>query len=298
MKIIREGDINTVKFFASIAVIGNKVKNDYVSAFAAQAALFVIMSFVPFLILLLALIKYTPLTQEALIQFVSNLAPDAFEASLESIISQIYTGSDMPVFLISIISILWTAGKGCNALIEGLNSVFEIKERRNGFVLRLYSILYTVIFVVIIVVCLIIYILGNQILSFISNHIPFVTNIIEALLNLRVLISVGLFTVFFTFLYVAIPSRHTKIRRQLPGALFSAVGWTGFSYFFSLYVNYSHNLTVLYGSLAMVICAMLWLYVCMFIFLLGAEINLYIEQWTMGRSVDKAVDITHSRKRS
>ena len=156
----------------------------------------------------------------------------------------------------------------------------------------------SIIFVVIIVVCLLIYILGNEILSFITNHVPFVTNIIEALLNIRVLLSVGLFTVFFTFLYVAIPSRHTKIRRQLPGAIFSAVGWTGFSYFFSLYVNYSHNIAVLYGSLAMVVCAMLWLYVCMFIFLLGAEINLYIEQWTMGRSVDKATDITHSRKRS
>ncbi len=287
-----------MKLFASIAVIANKVKEDYVSAFAAQAALFVIMSFVPFLILLLTLTKYTPLTEEVLLQFVTNFAPDAFEQSLSSIISQLYTGSDTPLFLISLASILWTAGKGCNALIEGLNSVFDIKERRNGFVLRLYSILYTIIFVVIIVVCLLIYILGNEILSFITKHVPFVTNIIEALLNIRVLLSVGLFTVFFTFLYVAIPSRHTKIRRQLPGALFSAIGWTGFSYFFSLYVNYSHNIAVLYGSLAMVVCAMLWLYVCMFIFLLGAEINLYIEQWTMGRSVDKATDITHSRKRS
>ena len=287
-----------MKLFASIAVIANKVKEDYVSAFAAQAALFVIMSFVPFLILLLTLIKYTPLTEEVLLQFVTNFAPDAFRQSFSSIISQLYTGSDTPLFLISPASILWTAGKGCNALIEGLNSVFDIKERRNGFVLRLYSILYTIIFVVIIVVCLLIYILGNEILSFITKHVPFVTNIIEALLNIRVLLSVGLFTVFFTFLYVAIPSRHTKIRRQLPGALFSAIGWTGFSYFFSLYVNYSHNIAVLYGSLAMVVCAMLWLYVCMFIFLLGAEINLYIEQWTMGRSVDKATDITHSRKRS
>lgn len=287
-----------MKLFASIAVIANKVKEDYVSAFAAQAALFVIMSFVPFLILLLTLIKYTPLTEEVLLQFVTNFAPDAFRQSFSSIISQLYTGSDTPLFLISLASILWTAGKGCNALIEGLNSVFDIKERRNGFVLRLYSILYTIIFVVIIVVCLLIYILGNEILSFITKHVPFVTNIIEALLNIRVLLSVGLFTVFFTFLYVAIPSRHTKIRRQLPGALFSAIGWTGFSYFFSLYVNYSHNIAVLYGSLAMVVCAMLWLYVCMFIFLLGAEINLYIEQWTKGRSVDKATDITHSRKRS
>ncbi len=282
-----------MKLFASIAVISNKVRKDYVSAFAAQAALFIIMSFVPFLLLLMTLIKYTPLTEESLLTFVTNFAPDAFKNGLASIINQIYETADTSIILISIVSLLWIAGKGCNALIEGLNSVFDIKEHRNGFVLRLYSILYTIIFAVIIIVCLLIFILGNQILILINKHIPFLANIIESILNLRWLISVVLFSTFFTFLYVAIPNRHTKIRRQIPGALFSAVGWTGFSFFFSLYVNYSHNVSVLYGSLTMVVCAMLWLYVCMFIFLLGAEINLYIEQWNMGKSVDKAVDITH-----
>lgn len=287
-----------MKLFASIAVIANKAKEDYVSAFAAQSALFIIMSFVPFLLLLMTLIKYTPLTEDVLLTFVTNFAPDAFKNSLTSIINQIYESANASVILISIVSLLWIAGKGCNSLIEGLNSVFDIKEHRNGFVLRLYSILYTIVFAVIIVVCLLILILGNQILIFFNNHIKFLANIIEAILNLRVLISIGLFTVFFTFLYVALPNRHTKIRRQIPGALFSAVGWTGFSFFFSLYVNYSHNVSVIYGSLTMVVCAMLWLYVCMFIFLLGAEINLYVEQWNMGKSVDKAIDITHPHKHS
>lgn len=286
-----------MKLFASIAVIANKVKEDYVSAFAAQSALFIIMSFVPFLLLLMTIIKYTPLTEETLLTFVTNFAPDAFKDGLASIINQIYDNASASVILISLISLLWIAGKGCNALIEGLNSVFDIKEHRNAFVLRLYSILYTIVFAVIIIVCLLIFILGNQILIFFNKHVPFLANIIEAILNLRVLISVALFTTFFTFLYVAIPNRHTKIRRQIPGALFSSVGWTGFSFFFSIYVNYSHNVSIIYGSLTMVVCAMLWLYVCMFIFLLGAEINLYVEQWNMGKSVDKAVDITHPRKR-
>lgn len=208
-------------------------------------------------------------------------------------VHEIYLNVNPTAILIVIVSVLWTAGKGFNSLIEGLNSVFDITEHRNGFVLRLYSILYTIVFAVIIVVCLIIFILGTLILDFFNKHLPLVGNIIETIMNLRTLISVLLFTLFFTFLYVAIPSRHTKIKRQIPGALFSAVGWTGFSFFFSLYVNFSKNLSLLYGSLATIVCAMLWLYVCMFIFLIGAEINLYVEQWNTGRSVEKATDITH-----
>lgn len=283
-----------MKLFASIAVIANKIKKDYVSAFAAQSSLFIIMSFVPFLLLLMMLIKYTPLTEETLLTVINNIAPDAFKASLSSMVHEIYLNVNPTAFLIVIVSVLWTAGKGFNSLIEGLNSVFDITEHRNGFVLRLYSILYTLVFAVIIVLCLIIFILGSLILDFFNKHLPFVGRIIETIMNLRTLISVLLFTLFFTFLYVAIPSRHTKIKRQIPGALFSAVGWTGFSFFFSLYVNFSQNLSILYGSLATIVCAMLWLYVCMFIFLIGAEINLYVEQWNTGKSVENATDITHS----
>ncbi len=285
---------NDMKLFASIAVIANKAKEDNVSAFAAQSALFIIMSVVPFLLLLLTLIKYTPLTEETLIELVHNIAPEAFWESVTSVIRQLYQNVNTTVVLITIISVLWAAGKGFSSIIDGLNSVFNIKEHRNAFVIRLYSILYTIIFAVIIILCLIVFILGNQLHNFFNRYVPFVGHIIDYIMNLRVLIGVVLFTLFFTFLYVAIPNRHTKIKRQIPGALFSAVGWTGFSFFFSLYVNYSKNLSIIYGSLATIVCAMLWLYVCMFIFLLGAEINLFVEQWNIGQSVDNAHDITHS----
>lgn len=281
-----------MKLFASITAISNKIQKDNVSAFAAQSSLFIIMSFVPFLLLLMMLIKYTPLTEETFLAIIDNIAPDAFKSNLHSMVHQLYMSVNPTMILFVIISTLWAAGKGFNSIIDGLNSVFDINEQRNGFVLRLYSILYTIIFAVIIIICILIYILGTLILNFFNKYVPFIGHIIEWIMNLRVLISILLFTLFFTFLYVAIPNRHTKIKRQMPGALFSAIGWTGFSFFFSLYVNYSKNVSIIYGSLATIVCAMLWLYVCMFIFLMGAEINLYVEQYNMERSVDAATDIT------
>lgn len=41
-----------------------KLRKDTVSAFAAQAAFFVILSFLPFLMIVLTLLKYLPLTPE------------------------------------------------------------------------------------------------------------------------------------------------------------------------------------------------------------------------------------------
>ena len=63
-----------MKFFASIAAISTKIKHDKINAFAAESALFIIMSFIPCLILLMLIVKYTPLTEELILNFVNSKA--------------------------------------------------------------------------------------------------------------------------------------------------------------------------------------------------------------------------------
>ncbi|MGN0375316.1 MAG: YihY/virulence factor BrkB family protein [Butyrivibrio sp.] len=286
-----------MRIITEIGIISNKMKEDKLSAFAAEATLFIILSFVPFLMLLLTLVKYTPLSEGMLFQFVSGFAPDAFKEALESVIVSLYSGSGSGIIVFTVISTLWAAGKGFVSLIDGLNSVFEIKERRNWLTIRLYGILYTVVFIIIIVLCIVAFILAGQLIGIIRRFAPMIADFMEKLMQLRAPASMIIFTIFFTFLYVAIPHRHTRIIRQLPGALFSALGWTVFSYAFSLYVNYSNKLSLLYGSLTSLIMIILWLYVCMYIFLIGAEINMYVEQVNINRQIKKASPVnphTHS----
>ena len=288
---LREISMNLFKTFG---IISQKSKRDHVGAYASEAALFIIMSFVPFIIMLMTLVKSTPLTEDIVISFINNIAPTAFIAPVNSIVHEMYIKVDPAVVFLAIFAVLWAAGKGFVSLIEGLNSVFAIKEHRNWIKLRLYAILYTIVFMFIIILCVVIYILGYRLHDFFYNHVPFIAKIIGVILQFRALIVITLLSLLFTFLYVAIPNRHTKIKRQIPGAIFAAIGWTGFSFFFSLYVKYSSNLSILYGSLTTLICVMLWLYVCMYIFLVGAEVNVYVEQLEAEKSSENAIDITHT----
>ena len=72
------------------------------------------------------------------------------------------------------------------------------------------------------------------------------------------------------------PNRKAGIFGQIPGALVAAVGWLLFSLLFALYVDRFSNYTSLYGGLSAIVVFMLWLYVCMYILLLGGEINLLV----------------------
>ncbi|MBQ8401384.1 MAG: YihY/virulence factor BrkB family protein, partial [Clostridia bacterium] len=66
---------------------------------------------------------------------------------------------------------------------------------------------------------------------------------------------------------------------HLPGAVFAAVGWVLFSFFYSLYITYFPNASVIYGGLAAVCLIMLWIYFCTIILLLGAEVNKLFIVW-------------------
>ncbi len=283
-----------MKIINEIMVISKKMKSDNLSAFAAEATLFIILSFVPFIMLMLMLVQYTPLTEKILIDFIQSFAPDTFKEALESIINQLYNQTGSGIIIFTIFSTLWAAGKGFVSLIDGLNSVFDIKEQRNWLVIRLYAVLYTIVFIIIIVLCIVIFILAGNLLNVLYRFVPVIAGLLDKFLQLRAPVTMLLFTIFFTFLYVAIPHRHTKISRQLPGALFSALGWTAFSYVFSLYVKFSSRLSLLYGSLTSLVLVILWLYVCMYIFLIGAEINMHVEQYRINRQIDDAAFVNQN----
>ena len=83
--------------------------------------------------------------------------------------------------------------------------------------------------------------------------------------------------VFFLGIYTFVPDKKLRLREQLPGALFSSLGWMGFSLAFSLYFSYAggSNYSYMYGSLAAIVLLLLWLYFCICILFLGAEINYF-----------------------
>lgn len=277
-----------LKYIPEVINFIKKMKDDKISAYAAQSTLFVFLSFMPFLMLLMTLIKHSALSEDTLIEFASTFASPTLMSTIKALIDQLYTTDGKGVLVFSVISLLWAAGKGFVSLIEGLNSVFEIKEHRGYFRLRLYSVIYTVVFIVVIIICIAAFILGGQLLSLLHHYLPLLGNIIEKIMAIRSLVSIGLFTIFFTFLYVTIPYRHTKIKRQVIGAFFAAIGWTVFSYFFSLYVKLSERLSLLYGGLTSLIMIILWLYICMYIFLMGAELNYHLENRTITLKINSS----------
>ena len=253
------------------------MNEDHVGAYAAQSAYFIMLSFIPFIILLLTLIQYTTLTRADIYGAAQVIFPDSMNGFVIDIINEVYSKTAVTVSL-SAITAAWSAGKGFLALMRGMNSVYDVEEQRNYIILRFRSAIYTIVFVVSIILSLVVLVFGNSIHRAAVVHMPFLAVITGMILKLKDVVAIAFFTLVFMLLYKFVPNRKARLLSQAPGAVFSSVCWYLFSIGSSLYVTYTPGLSNMYGSLTTIILVMLWLYFCMYIILLGAEINSYFEE--------------------
>lgn len=250
-----------------------KIKTDNLNAFAAQAAFFVFIAFFPFLMLILNLVKYIPITVDSFTSLDFDLISPTVMSLITSIIEEASTKSSGALISITTIAALWACSKAVMAIIRGLNSVYHTTEKRGYIRLRLTSVVYMIVFLVILIVTLAFIVFGNQILDLIVKNAPVMSDFAALVKELRWIIGVGLLILFFMFIYTVIPERKTKLKNELPGAIVSTLGWLGFSALFSFYIDNIANYSNVYGSLTAIVILMLWLYFCMIIVFFGAEIN-------------------------
>lgn len=250
-----------------------EMKRQDISAYASSSAFFIFLSLVPMLMLICTIIPYTPVTQESFTEAVTNVTPSMADDLATTLIDDVYERS-AGMLSVAIIVTLWTAGKGVLSVIRGLNAIHDVEEHRNYVHLRIVSMFYTLCFLVAIVVALVIMVFGKLILEYFLGHLPAVKAILTLLLPLRYLVFWALMTLFFSVLYAFVPNKKLPFREQIPGACITSVAWSVFSFAFSIYLEYSDAYSI-YGSMAILIIMLIWLYFCMYIIFVGAFLNRY-----------------------
>ncbi|MSC84149.1 YihY/virulence factor BrkB family protein [Eubacterium sp. am_0171] len=252
----------------------------HTGAYAAQAAYFFVLSLIPIILLLLTMVQFTPVTRQDVMAAVTQVFPTSVEGLISSIVDQVYRQSST-IIPVTIIVALWSAGKGVLAMTSGMNLIYENTETRNYFYLRLRASFYTVIFILAIVLSLSLSVFGNSISIIVYKHVPVLTTIMDFLIRIRTLLTLVVLTLFWDMVYKYLPNRtnlsKTTMKQQLPGAVFTSCGWLLISFIFSVYLDIFTGFSSMYGSLTTIILIMLWLYVCMYVILLGGELNALLE---------------------
>lgn len=253
----------------------HKMARDRVRAHAAEAGFFIIMSIFPILMLMLTLLRYTPLTPEQIVFTVEEITPFEVAPEIQPIIDSIFQHSSALISWTAVVA-LWTAGKAILGVSDGLNSIFGIEEHRNYVLIRIRCACHAFVMILALGLSLSILVFGYSIQDYLVRKFPLLTRYQEELTVLPTGIALVILSFLFAVLYAFLPNRRLPFLKQVPGAIFAAVSWAVFSYAFSIYLDYAGNMSVIYGSLTTLVVVMLWLYFCMYLLFVGAEINHYL----------------------
>lgn len=254
--------------------ISTNMGNDHISEFSAQCSYYTILSFIPFVIVLITLIQYTNIDQKTLFDVISKIIPSSMNEFVIGIVREVYSKS-IGTISISIIFTIWSAGKGLFALTKGLHSVYNTDEDSGKSViyLRIVSLVETIIFIVLIMIGLVLLVFGNSLKSIVQQHFGGLENFNMFSQIITEIGFVFITFIIFLFLYKFMPKHKVTFKSQIPGAIFGAIALNVISFIFSKYLDIFKGFSITYGSLTTLMLIMMWTYSCFYSLFLGSEIN-------------------------
>jgi membrane protein len=247
--------------------------SDEVPGFSAQLSYFLLLSLFPFLIFLITLIGYLPISQVDVLGAIKQFAPDETIQMIDRTLDQIIDKKNGGLLSFSIIATLWSASNGMNAIVKAFNRAYGVDESRSFLVARGMAVLLTVAMGFVIVVALLLPVFGKEIGFFIFSNFGFSEQFLSVWNTFRWLVSGIILLLVFTAIYYFAPNKHLHLKDVLPGSIAATAGWIVVSSAFSYYVGNFANYSAHYGSIGGVIVLMIWLYLSGMIIILGGELN-------------------------
>ena len=256
--------------------------------FAGNATYYLLISFVPLLMMVISIINVLPwFTVEDVNAFFLRVVPNVpqIQSAVNSVIRNLNKYSGTTAIYVFGFTSLWSASNGISALMAGLEKINHTQKKY--FIERLKAILYSILFSLLIPSMLVFQMLRMPVEDII-------TKIFEALslqeIGLRInmviqysgIATIAVMTVVIVLTFTYLPAGKRKIIHQLPGSILASVLWVVFTDAFGFFITRFWRLSSVYGALAAVFLAALWL-------------NFIIKFLFYGASLNRAIQVKESR---
>ncbi len=279
-----------------------KIDENEIQTRAAGIAFYAMLALVPFigLILTLAVQLLPDLTgsagkkggigDEAVQQFRATLQqalPKEASAEIEGQIASIQSKPPVGLISIGLAITIWLASSLFVAVIDAMNRIYGVKERRSFLKLRLIAIFMTVTQAAILIGSLVLIVAGPEVLEKFGIAMP------KSSLALAGQYCVVLMMVLISFalsFYVA-PDSKQSWEWISPGSIVGSLLFLGATVLFRVYVQNFGNYGKTYGSLGGVMVLLFWFWISALVLLGAAQVNKIIEDASpLGKNVGQRVN--------
>lgn len=249
--------------------------HDGVSITAGHLTYVTLLSLVPMVAVIFAMLATFPMFEDVRQSFESNMlnnlmpaSNDALQEYLNKFVENATELSTVGIAFLFIVAIMLMS-----VIDKSLNRIWRIKNKRRFIVsLAVYWMVLTMgpVLVGISIAA------SSYLLAFTAAADAIVSGFNSFMLMVFPVIAT---TIAFLLLYVLVPNKVVRIRHAIWGALFAAILFELAKNGFALYLNYFPTYQVIYGAVATIPLLIVWIYVSWNIILLGAELTASIEDY-------------------
>lgn len=273
LKSIRDEIIWTIK--RTMEVYSKHEMNVY----SGNATYYFMISVVPLLMMIIYIINMLPWFTVADVEnFLTHVVPDIPQVrmAIVSIIVNLDRYSGTMVVYAFAFTCLWTGSHGISALMAGLEKINH--TQRKYFHSKPKAILYAILFSLLIPSMLLFQMLRSSIEEVITQlfvilQVPEIAERINNVLEYSGLVTFAAMILIIVLTFTYLPSGKRVIKKQLPGSVFSCITWIFFTKAFGFFITRFWKLSSVYGTLAAVFLASMWLrFIITFLFY-GASLN-------------------------
>lgn len=255
--------------------------DDNISLIAAGAAFYVFAAIVPLLgaIVLSYGLFAEPETVQRNIQALFGVLPRDAAGLIGDQLAQVTKSSGKSKgwgLLVALALAIYGASKGASSVITALDIAYEKKETRNFVVLTALAMGMVVGAMVLALAA----VSATAAMALLESLMPAAPAVVLTAIRLGGYLATGcLAALAAAVLYRYGPDRKDAAWVWLtPGSLLATILWLLGTLGFGLYVKNFGNYGATYGSLSAVIVLLTWLWLSIYVFLLGAELNSELER--------------------
>lgn len=249
----------------------------YYQGFAAQIAFFIILSFVPTIIIVSQLLSLVNVKLVDVNNIIDMMADPEVGRLLKRLLSTPLTTQNNVML---IITALWASSRMEFAMMRIANYVYS-NGRTTGeyFQERARSIKNMSFTVIIFTFIGVILVNGQLIIGLLFGDVLEGTIIDTLWTYSRWPVMLALYFLLVLHNYWMLPNYKLRIPRLtirdlIPGSIFAAAGMVSVTYLYSLYANSSMgHMSAIYGSLSSVVALMFWFYLLSWVMILGMLFN-------------------------
>ncbi len=248
---------------------------------AAELAYYFFLALFPALIFAVALFGFLPVSGlvPQLVNKLNTVAPhDVADIIVRQLTQLTHSGGNTSLLTLGMVGTIWSSSAAVASIIDTLNQVYEIKESRAWWRVKLRAIMLTIGLIIFFLVAMLLVLAGPIVANWLDSTLHLGSTIITLWQVVRWIGAFFLAVLGIDIVYNFGPDAETKWVWITPGSLVATVLWIISSIGFRLYLAYFGSYNATYGALGGIIVLLLWFYISGLSILVGAELDSTIDQ--------------------